>query len=173
MNNLKVWYGNLLILALVCLLFAGCKEAEHAALGGSITEPISGPVDIGKEWTEIIPPKPLKAVSSFNYIVVKAKRLEPTLGVYGSVKFPDGSRGKIEARLYDDNGNAVDMDYCVWNNLTDLTLRKKGTVIREDGERLSPIPDFPHNTRFVKVQIRSDVQLHFDSVEWQGSTSTK
>jgi hypothetical protein len=61
----------------------------------------------------------------------------------------------------------------LWNNLTDLAINKKGTRIREDGERLSPIPDFPYNTRFVKVQIRSDVQLHCDSIEWQGSTSKK
>jgi hypothetical protein len=171
MNNLKVGYRNLFILVLVCLLFAGCKEAEHAALGGSITEPISGPIDIGREWTEIIPPKPLKAISSFNYIVVKAKSLEPTLGVYGTVKFPDGSRGKIEARLYDDKGNVVDMDYCVWNNLTDLTINKKGTNF--EGEQPVPIPNFPYNTRFVKLQIRSDVQLRCDSIEWQGSTSKK
>jgi hypothetical protein len=40
MNNLKVWYRNLSILVLVCLLFGGCKEAKHAVIGGSITEPI-------------------------------------------------------------------------------------------------------------------------------------
>jgi hypothetical protein len=173
MNNIKIGRGSLLMILLACLIIAGCKEAEHAALGGVIIQPISGPIDIGKEWVEIVPPKPLKAISYFNYIVVKAKGIDRGPDVYRSLKFPDGSTGKIEARLYDEKGQVVDFDYYAWQNITQLTIMKKGTRFPDDGGPQFLSQDFPHNTRFAKVQIRSDVQLHCDSIEWEGSTSKK
>src|SRR5262249_23779163 len=119
---------SLLMILLVCPFIAGCgEETKHRILGGVITQPISGPIDIGKEWVEIAPPKPLKAISYFNYIVVKAKGLDQGPDMYRSVKFPDGSTGKIEARLYDDKGNAVDFDYYAWQNIKELIIMKKGT----------------------------------------------
>jgi hypothetical protein len=160
------------MILLMCLLIAGCgEETRHRMLGGTITQPISGPIDIGKEWIEIVPPKPLKAISYFNYIVVEAKGLNGGPDPYRSIKFPDGSTGKIEARLYDDKGNVVDFDYYIWHNLTDLTIRKKGTRFPEDGGPSILSEDFPDNPRFVKAQIRSDVQLHCDSIHWKGYSS--
>jgi len=158
----------LLIILLVCLLIAGCgEETRYRMLGGYITQPISGPIDIGKEWVEIVPPKPLKGLGS--YIVVKAKGLDEGPDMYRSVKFPDGSVGKIEARLYDDKGQVVDFD-CYTLEITNIKMLhiwKKGTRLGEN----VPIPGFPHDTRFVKAQIRSDVQLHCDSIEWEGYSS--
>jgi hypothetical protein len=159
---------TLLIILLICLFIPGCgEETRYRLLGGTIIQPISGPIDIGKEWIEIVPPKPLKALGS--YIVVKAKGLDEGPDRYRSVKFPDGSIGKIEARLYDDKGQIVDFDCYSWmiTNIKMLNIWKKGTKLGEN----VPIPDFPRDTRFVKAQIRSDVQLHCDSIEWEGYTS--
>jgi hypothetical protein len=162
----------LLIVFVICLLMGGCsKEAEHMILGGEVTQPISGPIDIGAEWTEITPPKPLRAISFSNCLIVKAQGLDEIPDNYRSVKFPDGSTGKIEARLYDEKGNAVEFDYYVWNNKNVVTIRKKGTRHPMDGGTPDANPDFPYGTTFVKVQIRSDVQLHCDSVEWRGRNS--
>jgi hypothetical protein len=162
----------LLMVILICLVMAGCKETEHNLMGGDITQPVSGPIDIGREWTELVPPKPLRAVSFSNYLIVAAKGLDETLDTsrFRSIKFPDGSTGKIEARLYDEKGNAVDFDYYVWSDKNVVTLRKKGTRFPEDGGTPATNPDFPYNTTFVRVQIRSDVNLHCDSVEWGGHT---
>jgi hypothetical protein len=164
---------TLLIILLICLFISGCgKEARHRILGGVITQPISGAIDIGKEWIEIVPPKQLKAISSLNYIVVKAKGLDKGPDRYRSVKYPDGSTGKIEARLYDDKGQAVDFDCYFWHNITELTIWKKGTNF-EDDDPSHKIQGFPHNTTFVRAQIRSDTHLHCDSIEWVGDTPNK
>jgi hypothetical protein len=167
----------LFLTLMACLFIAGCKETRHEILGGIITQPISGPIDIGKEWIEIVPPKQLKVISNINYIVVKAKGLEQGPNMYRSLKFSDGSIGKIEVRLYDDKGQAVDFDYYswVWADIPRLEIWEKGTNF-EDGDLLRNIQSihrFPHDTRFVKAQIRSDVQLHCDSIEWVGSSSNK
>jgi hypothetical protein len=160
----------LLMVFLICLTMVGCKETEHRLLGGEITQPISGPIDIGREWTEIIPPKPLRVISSSNSIVVKAQGLDEVLNNHQSVKFPDGSTGKIEARLFDDKGNAVDFDYYWWGQTNVVGITKKGTRHPLDGGTPTSNPHFPYGTTFVKVQIRSDVQLHCDSIEWEGRT---
>jgi hypothetical protein len=156
------------LICLLMMLMVGCKEAEHRITGGDITQPISGPIDISREWTEITPSKPLRAVSFSNYLIVTAQGLDETQDRFRSVKFPDGSTGKIEARLYDKEGNAVDFDYYVWSNQNVVTIRKRGTRVPIDGGTLDPKPDFPQGTTFVRVQIRSDAQLHCDSIEWGG-----
>jgi hypothetical protein len=162
---------------MVCLVIAGCKETRHEILGGIITQPISGPIDIGKEWIEIVPPKQLKAIGSTNYITVKAKGLDQGPNIYRTLKFPDGSIGKIEAQLYDDKGNVIDFDCYSWviSATKKLTIWKKGTDFETDDPIQSQrsIYRFSHDTRFVKARIRSDVQLHCDSIEWEGETRNK
>lgn len=132
---------------------------------------VSGPVVIGPEWIEIVPPEPLKPLVKSQWI---------NLGYSGynnngysdpetedSLNLADGRKTKIEAFLFDDKGESYELQLAGVGNGVILDRKAKVEII--DGEPRKVILDFPSDRVYTKLKIRSEIPLKCDKIEWIGS----
>lgn len=129
---------------------------------------VSGPVEIGPEWVEIVPPKPLIPYGIIMEVLIKFEKAEAKdIGTeYKSniIKFPDGEKTKIEAILYDDSGKAYDLIVCGAGN--GITFCRKDETEVPDGTPRPSTPDFPEDRIYTKLRLRSEMPVKIDSITW-------
>lgn len=136
------------------------------------TQTISGPITIGSEWIEIIPPEPLRPIVNYQWI---------SLGFYGENKgdftdqnqkdtaliLQDGRKNRIEAFLFDDKGESYELQ--IVGRGGGIILRRKGEVREENGRFYYSSVNFPTDRVYTKLKIKSEIPLACDKIEWIGS----
>lgn len=133
---------------------------------------ISESIEIGTDWKEIVPASPLKSKNLHQSVSLKMPESiwrEATWDESDpkrqTLKYGDGKRGKIEAILYDNKGESYELQINAKGGGFDLGRPVKP---RNPDEPPRNEPDFPVDTVFTKLRIRSDVPLRLDKIEWTG-----
>lgn len=167
-KNYKIFF----IFVMLAVALTGCNMIYKNVPFISIPpQTVSGPVEIGSDWTEIVPPQPLEPLGSTNWI---------SLGFSGYKEFKlvkvnkenilelaDGRSTKIEALLFDDKGESYDLEL---NQTSDgPKLYKKGEIKNVDGKPDYSATKFPGDRVFTRLKIRSEIPLKCDKIEWIGS----
>ncbi len=164
-----------LIVVLLALAFAssGCDFFYRNTPFVPIpTQTISGPVVIGPEWIEIVPPEPLRPTVKHNWI---------TLGFYKENKgdftddiqkgeiliLDDGRKTKIEGFLIDANGESYELSISGRGGGIQLTRKMTAEVI--EGRQKYKFVNFPIDRVYARLKIRSEIPLECDKIEWIGS----
>ena len=127
---------------------------------------VSGPISIGPEWVEIIPPKPLiSRAGTMQYIEVYTEH--NTGGNWGengkTLKLKNGVSSEIEGILYDEKGN----EYELFIN-SDM---KESIGLSHDNPNIKGFENFPEG-EYTKLKIRSNIPLQCEKIEWSASYSS-
>ncbi len=168
--------------AFFLLNLCGCKTIYNSEFVQPPVQPVSGPIEIGPEWVEIIPPKPLIPYGKYQNIhILNSDFNHNNLNEYyidrNLLNLADGRKTKIEAVLYDDVGEIYKLG---------ISGR---TIIRTEDDKIVPsgiefsrylitetingreeqnIPDFPADRTYTKLKIRSEINLKCQNIEWVG-----
>lgn len=149
------------------LALGGCAQIYQTGLVPIPAQPISGPVEIGPEWIEITPPKPLQVYASafitirgIDYDSKKMHLAVPDPPVY----LKDGRVTQIDAVLFDDKGESYELSISALGNGIDFT--RKPADIRKVGERFRWTPvAFPEDRRYTKLRLKSDIPVRCSQIE--------
>lgn len=159
------------VLAVFAIILGGCDfYYRNMPFVPIPPQTISGPVEIGSGWIDIVPSKPLSPLGSTNWISLGYNGYEKGKYSEGDGKFlnlADGRTTRIEAFLFDDKGEMYELEVSRTSN--GPQLHKKGKV-----KILNGVPDysetkFPNDRVFVRLKIRSELPLMCSKIEWQGS----
>lgn len=134
------------------------------------SQAISGAVEIGAEWQEISAAELLKASQPRHYVWLETGQIETFDSrdpEHQTVVFKNGQRGKIEAFLFDDQGESYELMVGMTGGGIGLSrkLPPRATVEPPQTE-----PDFPLGRTYTKLKIRSSLPIHCDKITWIGST---
>jgi hypothetical protein len=157
------------VLILLCLMLAGCGLIKELTIMNSDAQIISGSVKIDGEWREITPPAPLKSQVPVHKISIRTKEVatfDTDDGTGRTLKFKDGRSGKVEAILYDNDGNGYEL------KLAGIGGEGGGFYLginrppRQPGSPPDKEPDFPYNQSYTKLKIRSEISFQCEKIEW-------
>lgn len=131
---------------------------------------ISGAVEIGSDWIEIVPPKPLKPLGYTNWIKLEYKGFKEMKDVkindQSILELADGRNTKVEGFLYDDKGEEFELELS--QSSAGPELYRKGISKIGDGKTDYSMVNFPYDRVYTKLKIRSEIPLKCDKVEWLG-----
>ncbi|CAA6823561.1 MAG: Unknown protein [uncultured Thiotrichaceae bacterium] len=154
LSNIQRWGMLPSLCVLVLIAASACTQA--------IEQPVSGLVTLGSEWTEIVPPKPLKVVKN-----EQAIRLELTgisdMQLDNTLEFSDGRRLVIDAELTDDQGTVYDLA------LGGVAATRYAFFYRAGD--YPPGPDYSVDRTIVKLRLRSNAIIEVDEIRWICSTT--
>lgn len=145
---------------IACLLsLSGCGLLKELIIIFSPPQAVSGPTQIERSTT-LTPPKPLKIITNRHQLSIRTDAVEgydDADKTHETLKFKNGQSGKVTATLVDSNG----VEYLVV--LVAVGGADGGFYLgtKETGEW-----DFPKDTRFASVVVRSDVDFEANRVEW-------
>lgn len=153
----------------------GCGVIYRTGLVPIPNQPITGPIEIGSEWLEVVPPQPIKPWGIANLIKVQyLKYKQPTakdLNSYskdGTILYlDDGRQTKIEAIVYDDKGEGHEFSISGTDGVgKGFELRPKWTTEIVDGKPQEVVHLLPLDRTYTKLRIRSEIPLKCDNIEW-------
>jgi hypothetical protein len=166
-NNKSLWFSLILLIA---FSLSGCGFLDN--IFSNQAQLISGAVEVGNEWKEIVPPAPLKSVKTIQYVslrmpesVWKNADWDESDPKRQTLKYGDGRTGKIEAILYDDKGASYELQINGKGGGFDLG---RAVPARNPDAPPSNKPMFPTDRVYTKLKIRSDVPLNLEKIEWSG-----
>jgi hypothetical protein len=159
--------------------FCGCKTIYKSEFVPIPRQSMSGPIEIGTEWVEIVPPKPLIPYGKYQTIFITNQDFNHKILSYPeALTLLDGQKTKIEAILYDDKGEAYSLEVSrqrVVRSEQDEIVpagfdlgRVPVEVVTPDGRADLSRPDFPEDRTYTKLRIRSEIVLKCQSIEWTG-----
>lgn len=157
------------------LIFSGCGGIYKSGFVPVPAQPVSGPIEIGPEWVEIIPPAPLKPYGTLQYLVIgyhEYDKNDYSAGRKGEIlNLADGRKTRIEAFLYDDRGESYELQITGTGGVGGgISLNRKLKMEVVDGKPEYTLPDFPNDRTYTKLKIQSEIPLKCDRVEWKGSS---
>ncbi len=159
----KIYLTSFLIA--ICLL-TSCRSIYESGFVPIPNQPISGPIEIGNVWIDIIPPKPLV---SYKSTAIKFRGID-----YDSEKIPlndpepliflkDGRITKLEVILYDDKGESYELRIGGLGN--GVSFYRKATYEIVNGKKEIKLHAFPHDRTFTKLQVRSQLPIKCELIE--------
>lgn len=122
-----------------------------------VEQPVSGPVSLGSEWTEIAPPEPLKVAKDEQAIRLEVAGIAD-MQLDNTLELSDGRRVVIAGELVDDQGTVYPLA------LGGVAAMKHAFLYRAGD--YPPGPDFPVERTIVKLRLRSDASLDVDEIRW-------
>lgn len=165
-------YKLTFVFIILAVASAGCNMSYKNVPFVSIpAQPISGAVEIGGDWKEIVPPQPLEPLGATNWISLGYTGYKDFKSVRVNkeniLELADGRSTKVEGFLVDDQGQSYELEL---NQTSDgPRLYKKGAMKMVDGKPDYSETMFPADRQFTKLKIRSDIALKLDKIEWIGS----
>lgn len=116
------------------------------------------PIDLGNEWLEFIPNKPLKAVTGGAALYLDLTKNVADIWDTNShdKKFP---RGTIQAELVPENGQPIMLANESGYSISDNTV----------SVMITPNSEIPTKIKFTKVRLRSSVPLKSVKLTWKNS----
>jgi hypothetical protein len=135
-----------LFMLLLLFMFGGCGTIYKTGFVPIPNQPISGPIEIGSEWVEIIPTNAIKplgfAKSPLNSNILLLK---------------DGRTTQIEAFMFDNEGNSHELQISGFGG--------GGFQLYRTNEY------FPLDKTYLKLKIRSQIPLKTEGIEWVSNIS--
>lgn len=162
----KPHYTALVFLIVMLMTISnGCDKVYESGLVPIPKQPISGAVEIGSEWTEIIPPQPLKPLGKLSKINFRCSIDDnKPIDKDGSVIYlKDGRTTKVEAVISDNKGEKFDLGIAGYGNGF-IMYRKMSSEVK--GEKPFFSGDFPQDRIYTKLIVRSEIPLKCDNIEW-------
>ncbi len=162
-TNLKV------ILIFSCLVFGSCNLYRELMIKTSKAQKISDAVQIGNDWTEIRSSETLRSLAQIHKISVRTDVVEtfdekdPT---NQTLKFKTGASGKIEAVLYDEQGNEYQLRVTGIGGDSGGFYLGRERAPRKPNEPPDQEPHFPLDKLYTKLKIRSNVPFEIQKMEW-------
>lgn len=161
---------SLLILAFV-LTLSSCAAIYRSGFVSVPHQEISGSVTIGSEWTEIVPPVPLKPYATLQEVVLRFDdydRKNFTDNLQGEIlNLADGRKTKIEAFLFDDKGESYELQIMgTGGEGGGFTLSRKMIPDIANGNPNYKYLNFPTDRTYVKLKLRSEIPIKCDKIEW-------
>lgn len=170
-SSTKIGIIRLFVLVFFTVISIGCSAIYDSGFVPIPRQPVSGPIEIGSEWVEVIPPKPLIPYGLQQSIVIgnlDYDRGNYSDGVNGEIlNLADGRKTRIEAFLYDDKGENYELQICGAGGT--VFFCRKSIVKIVDGKSEYTFPNLPKDRTYTKLRIRSDITLKCEYVEWSGS----
>lgn len=149
------------------LTYSGCSAIYRSGFVSVPRQELSGALTIGSEWIEIIPPAPLKTYGTRQAISVEysAQGFNYTDDEKGEIlNLADGRKTKIEAFLYDSQGEEYELQMIASGFLLGRKWVKEN--IATTSEYI--IPKFPTDRTYTKLKIRSEIPIDCKKIEWIG-----
>lgn len=148
---------GILLFAIAAIGF-GCRSFFSNRTSKS--RKVSGPVQIGSQWTEISPAPPLTATGKLQFVGLKINGLKPGAAAPdGKIPLGDGRSLKIEVQLIDENGNSLTLFPNGIGEFAEFGKRAQNKENVDDAY-------FEPGEKFTKIKIRSDQNLSVDEVIW-------
>lgn len=169
MSEFGVFKKRLFVLILSCVLFSGCDLLKEWLIGNSKAQPVSGAIQIGNEWREIIPPEPLKSVSLIHKVSVRTDTVETfdeTDKTNRTIKFKNGQSGRVEAVLFDEQGSEYELRLAGIGGEGGGFYLGRDVPPRNSNKPPDREPDFPFDKKYTKLKIRSSVPFQSKKIEW-------
>lgn len=137
------------ILSVVLLLAApACSPAD---------QPVSGPIELGAGWTEVVPPAPLVVSRDEQAIRLQLAGIED-IDLDNTLELADGGRVVVDAEVVDDAGT-------VYPLVLAAVSGQRHAFFYRAGER-PPGPDYPTDRKIVKLRLRSEPALTVEEIRW-------
>ncbi|MFT7288128.1 MAG: hypothetical protein ACI87W_002243 [Halieaceae bacterium] len=127
-----------------------------------VEQPVSGPITLGTEWIEIVPPKPLKVTKNEQAIRIELPG-SADMQLQNTIELSDGRRLQIEAEVVDDQGTTYDLA------LGGVAATKHAFFYRAGDYPAGP--DYPVDRTIVKLRLRSNASADVDEIRWICSTT--
>jgi hypothetical protein len=128
--------------------------------------PVSGPLTLGPEWTEITPPSPLiseRSIQELHLTFPTGHDVDLASGKSdletSRIQFVDGRHVGFDGFLYDDQGDAFPLEVSGLNE--GLYLSKKLSVIP------AQTPIFPKDRVYPLLRLRTTVPVDVSSITWE------
>lgn len=177
-KNITASHSKLTI-SLSVLLFAltlsGCAAIYRSGFVSVPRQPISGPITIGAEWVEVVPPAPLRPYGNSQFVNLEVEGFKKTGWKYYDdentiLELADDRTTNVEAFLFDNKGQSYQLE--VSQTSGGPQLYRKGKI-KWSGKPNFSEPDysevdFPSDRLFTKLRIRSEISLNCKKIEWVG-----
>lgn len=151
-GNLKV--AQVFLWSLVLIMASACARLSE--------QPVSGPVTLGVEWTEITPPEPLKVKYNEQSIRLTLTGVAD-LQQNNTLVLDDDRKVVIDAELIDDQGTAYKLEIGSVAGTIYASYFRAGDY--------PPGPDYPIDRTFVKLRISSNLSINVDEIRWICATT--
>ena len=162
---------SVFVLIFSSLFFSGCDL--FGLFNNSRVQAVSGAIQIGSGLTEIKPPEPLRSVSRIHNISVRTDAVETfdeNDKTNQTIKFKNGESGRVEAVLYDEQGNGYELSLAGIGGAGNGFYLGRRLPPRNTDEPPRKEPDFPFDKTYVKLKIRSSVPFESEKIEWIAET---
>jgi hypothetical protein len=153
------------------LVLGGCDL--FGLFKDSRVQKVSDAVQISREWTEIKPSEPLKSVSRIHKISVRTGAVETfdeSDKTAQTIKFKNGESGRVEAVLFDDEGNEYKLGLAGIGGAGGGFYFGRKLPPRNLDEPPDKESDFPFEKTYTKLKIRSSVPFQSEKIEWIAET---
>lgn len=141
------------------LLASGCQTIYDTGFVPIPEQSIAGPLKIGPEWTEIIPPKPLVPYGFQNSVWVRYFNYQNNPSWSEDLKslyLKDGRKTRVDVFLYDEDGKEYE-------------FRISGTGGAGGGVHFSYFREdnsvmLPKDKVYTKIRLRSEIELDCEKI---------
>ncbi len=165
---------SIILMLMSVILLAGCGYVYRSGFVRVPRQPISGPVEIGPEWIELIPPSPLIPYGAYQSVLIGIEGYDSLNYVDDVTKgdvlnFTDGRKSKIEAFVYDDKDEPYELQITgTGGEGGGVRFGRKWTTDIVEGRPESILPQFPIDRTYMKLRIRSSMPIKCDRILWVG-----
>jgi hypothetical protein len=149
----------------ICVLFTGCQPIYNTGFVPIPKQLISNEIEIGNDWIEIVPPESIEPLGPQNWILLRFdyyKELSKNVRIDHSIILNDGRTVKIEAVLFDNQGNTFDFFPGGYGGGGVHLYDESPT----NAQGVSLNPKRLLDRKFTKMKIRSSALIRVDKIEW-------
>jgi hypothetical protein len=168
--NLKR-FTLVLFIFLFTIIGSNCQAIYETGFVPIPDQPISDEVEIGSEWVELTPPKPLIPYKSLQEIVLRFDNIskesfsdDPSGKV---LNLADGRLTRIDAILFDEKGEPYELRIAGTGGVGGgIAFARKNKIEVKNENNESSFHDFPTDRIYTKLQIRSEIPIQINKIEW-------
>lgn len=160
----------ILFVLLLALSLSGCGVIYNSEFIPAPDQEISGPIEVGPEWVEIVAPKPLIPYKTIQKVQLAFGEVDYMAGAdesRESLALKGGKRTKIEAVLFDNKGESYDLSISsIGGEGGGAGLSRKTVQQEVDGKTREVGLYFPEDRTFTKLKIKSSIPIKLDKIKW-------
>lgn len=170
--------NKILLVLLLAISLDGCKAIYNTGFVPIPLQEVSGPVEIGPEWIEIVPPEPLIPYGWSQQFVLGLDENQRT-NIEGmeldgkTITLKDGREIQLEAILFDDRGKSYELRISGYGGniegISGIWLGLKPGPSEGSGDQKQEYEKPPSDRTYTKLKIKSTIPIKFNRIGWSGS----